>query len=115
MEKPDSALYQWIVLYTDYFNFQFSYLHTFYKPKNIKTKPSTKVKFIFKFSTITGQINILLWTHIGHKQWRKGGKTFISCYTTALKLRDEFNTNFVLVCFSSYSSIKMSQKCGEKQ
>ena len=44
MEKPDSALYQWIVLYTNYFNFQFSYLHTFYKPKNIKTKPNTKVK-----------------------------------------------------------------------
>ena len=44
MEKLDSALYQLIVLYTNYFNFQFSYTHTFYKPKNIKTKPSTKVK-----------------------------------------------------------------------
>ena len=37
MKKLNSALYQSIVLYTDYFNFQFSYLHTFYKPKNIKT------------------------------------------------------------------------------
>ena len=35
---------EWIVLYTNYFNFQFSYLHTFYKPNNIKTKPSTNVK-----------------------------------------------------------------------
>ena len=44
MEKPDSALCLWIVLYTNYFNFQFSYLYTFYKPNNIKTKPSIKVK-----------------------------------------------------------------------
>ena len=44
MEKLDSALCQCIVLYTNYFNFQFSYLHTFYKPENIHTKPSTKVK-----------------------------------------------------------------------
>ena len=35
---------EWIVLYNNYFNFQFSYLHTFYKPNNIKTKLSTKVK-----------------------------------------------------------------------
>ena len=44
MEKFDSALYQWIGLYTNYFNFQFSYLHKFYELKNIKTKSSTKVK-----------------------------------------------------------------------
>ena len=44
MEKLNSALYQLIVLYTNYFNFQFSYLHTFYKPNNIKTKPSTKLE-----------------------------------------------------------------------
>ena len=59
-----------------------------------------------------------LWTHMGHKGWRKGGKTFIRCYTISLKLWDEFNANFVLLYFSSYSSIKMwlfSQKCGEKQ
>ena len=107
MEKLHSALYQWIALYTNYFNFQFSYLHTFYKPKNIKSKSSTK----FKFSTIMGQINIPLWTHMGHKQWRKDGKTFVSCYTIALKLWDEFNANFVLVYFSSYSSIKMWHLC----
>ena len=47
MEKLDSALCQRIVLDTHYFNFQFSYLHTFYKPNNIKTKPSTKVKSYF--------------------------------------------------------------------
>ena len=44
MGKLDSALYQWIRLYTNYFDFQFSYLHTFYKPNNIKIKTSTKVK-----------------------------------------------------------------------
>ena len=45
---------EWIVLYINYFNFQFSYLHTFYKLNNIKAKPSTKVifKLIFKFSTV---------------------------------------------------------------
>ena len=67
MEKLDSALYQLIVLYTNYFNFQCSYLHTFYKPKNIKTKPSIKVKTLFKFSTIMGQIYIPLWTNMGQK------------------------------------------------
>ena len=108
MEKLDSALYQWIVLYSNYFNFEFSYLHAFYKPKNIKTKPTKKLKLIFKFSTIMGQINIL---HFGPtwgiKRWRKDGKTFIRCYTIALKLWDEFNANFVLLYFSTYSSIKM--------
>ena len=37
MEKHDSA--QQIVLYNNYFKFQFSHLHTFYKPNNIKRKP----------------------------------------------------------------------------
>ena len=31
MEKLDSALCQWIVLYNNYFNFQFPYVHTLYK------------------------------------------------------------------------------------
>ena len=44
MKKLDSALCPCIVLYTNYLNFQFSYLHIFYKPNNIKTKASTKVK-----------------------------------------------------------------------
>ena len=48
MEKLDTALCQLIVLYTHYYNFQFSDLHTFYKPNNIKTKPSTKVKSYFQ-------------------------------------------------------------------
>ena len=100
---------EWIVLYINYFNFQFSNRHTFNKPSNIKTKPSTKVifKLIFKFSTIKGQISASLWTHMGHKGWRKDGKTFIRCYTFALKFWVEFNANFVLLYFSSYSSIEM--------
>ena len=68
MEKLDSALCIWTVLYTNYFNFQC--IHTFYKPNNIKTKPSANV---------------------------------ISCYTIALKCWDEFNADFVLLYFSSYS------------
>ena len=66
MEKLDGALCQLIVLYTNYFIFQFSHLHTFYKQNNIKIKHSTKV--IFKFSTIMEHVNVLLWTHMGHKE-----------------------------------------------
>ena len=44
MEKLGNALRLCLVLHTHYFNFQFCYLHTFYKPNNIKTKPTTKVK-----------------------------------------------------------------------
>ena len=44
LDNVDCVNEKRIVLYTNYFNFQFSYLHTFYKPNNIKTKPSTKVK-----------------------------------------------------------------------
>ena len=57
MEKLDSALYQCTVLYTNYFNFQFSYLHTFYNPKNIKTKPSAKVKTYIQISHDNGTDN----------------------------------------------------------
>ena len=32
------------IVSVNYFNVQFSYLHKFYKSKNIKTKASTKVK-----------------------------------------------------------------------
>ena len=72
----------------------------------LKLSLAQKLKIIFEFSTIKGQINFPLWTHMGHKGWRKDGKTFIRCYTIALKLWDEFNANFVLLYFSSYSSIK---------
>ena len=41
-----------------------------------------------------------------HKAWRKDKKT-IKYYTIALKFRDEFNANFVLLYYSSYSSKKM--------
>ena len=45
--------------------------------------------------------------HMGHKGWRKDEKTFITCYTIALKFWDEFSANFVLLYFSSHRSIKM--------
>ena len=107
MEKLNSALCQWIVVYTVYFNFQFSIFILFTTQRTLKPSLAQKLKLIFKFSTIMGLINIPLWTHMGHKGWRKDGKTFVRCYTIALKLWDEFNANFVLLYFSSYSSIKM--------
>ena len=73
MEKVDSALCQWTLLYT-HFNFQFSCLPTFYKRNNI-----------FKCSAIKGQINVPLWTHIRYKGQQKDGKTFIRCYIIALR------------------------------
>ena len=87
----------------------FNFLIFIHFTNQITLKPSLaqKLKLIFKFSTIMEQINVPLWTHMGHKGWRKDGKTFIRCYTIALKLWDEFNANFVLLYFSSYSSIKM--------
>ena len=74
----------------------------------ITLKPSLaqNLKLIFKFSTIMGQINVPLWTHMRHKGWWKDGKTFIRCYAIALKFWDEFNVNFALSYLSSYSSIK---------
>ena len=87
----------------------FNFLIFIHFTNQITLKPSLaqKLKLIFKFSTIMEQINVPLWTHMGHKGWRKDGKTFTRCYTIALKLWDEFNANFVLLYFSSYSSIKM--------
>ena len=87
----------------------FNFLIFIHFTNQITLKPSLaqKLKLIFKFSTIMEQINVPLWTHMGHKGWRKDGKTFIWCYTIALKFWDEFNANFVLLYFSTCSSIKM--------
>ena len=56
---------------------------------------------------------------MGHKGWKKDGKTFAGCYTIALKFWDESNADFVLLYFSSYRSIKnltpLLQECGEKE
>ena len=60
MEKLDSALCQRIVLYTiSIFNFLII-MHFTYQ---ITLKPSLaqKLKLIFEFSTIKGQINVPLW------------------------------------------------------
>ena len=66
MEKLNRAL-SMSICYTRYFSVQFSYLHTFYKPNNIKAKSSTKLNLVFKFSSIKRLINISLWAHAGHK------------------------------------------------
>ena len=75
--------------------------------KTLKRSLAQKLNLMFKFSMIMGQINIPLWTHMGYKGWKKNEKTFRRCYTIALKLWDESNSNFVLLYFSSYNSIKM--------
>ena len=87
----------------------FNFLIFIHFTNQITLKPSLaqKLKLIFKFSTIKGQIKAPLWTHMGYKGWRKDEKTFIRCYTIALKFWDEFNSNFVLPYFSSYNSIKI--------
>ena len=54
MEKLNTALCQWTVLYIPYFNLystiyiQFSYLHALYRSINITTKLSLKVKSYFQ-------------------------------------------------------------------
>ena len=53
---------------TVYSLFQFAYLNAFYKPNNIITKLSLKVKSTFKVSQTKRQIDIPLWTHMGHKE-----------------------------------------------
>ena len=65
----------------------FNFLIFIHFTNQITLKPSLaqKLKLIFKFSTIMGQINVPLWTHMGRKGRRKDGKTFIRCYTIALK------------------------------
>ena len=105
MEKLDSALCQWIVLYTHYFNFQFSYIIHFTNQKALKQSLAQKLKLIFKFSLIRRHINIPLWTHMGHKGWRKDEKTFLRCCTIALKFWDKLNADFVFLYFSNYRSI----------
>ena len=82
------------ILIISIFNFLI-FIH-FTSQKTLKPSLAEKLKLIFKFSTIMGQENIPLWTH--------SGKTCIKCYTIALKLWDEFNANFLLLYFSSYSS-----------
>ena len=77
----------------------FNFLIFIHFTNQITLKPSLaqKLKLMFKFSTIMGQMNVPLWTHNAHKGWRRDGKTFIRCYTIALKFWDELNANFVLL------------------
>ena len=76
MEKLDSAFCLSIVLYTNYFNFQFSYLHTFYKPNNIKTKYSTKVKTYIQIKHNNGTNKCSILDPHGALRMKKGWKNF---------------------------------------
>ena len=80
MEKLDSALCLWTALYTNYFNVQFLIFIHFTNQVTLKPSLAQKLKLIFKFSTITEQINVPIWTHMRHKGWRKDRKTFTRCY-----------------------------------
>ena len=97
------------ILITSIFNFLI-FMH-FTNQITLKPSLAQKLKLIIKFSTKMGQINVPLWTNMGHEGWRKDWKTFIRCYTIALKFWDEFNANFALLYLSSYSWIKMWHLC----
>ena len=105
MEKLDSALCQWIILHIHYFNLP-TFIH-FTNQITLQQSLALQLNLIFKVSPTKRQINITLWTHMGHTEWREDGQTFTRCYTIALKFWDEFNANFVLPYFSSYMPIKM--------
>ena len=47
------------------------------------------------------QIDILLLTHMGHKEWSKDGKTFTRCTFTTLLQNFEMNLMPVLFCYIS--------------
>ena len=98
MEKLDSALCQWIVIYS---LFQFSIFFINFTNRRLPQK----LKLIFKFIPIKRQINVPPWTHMEHTGWRKHGRTFARCF--ALNGGDEFNANFVLLYFLFCRSIKI--------
>ena len=82
MEKLDSTLCQWTVLYIHYFNFLI-FMHS---TNQITLQQS--LNLIFKVTQTKQKINIPLWTHMGHNEWREDGKTCEKgekCYTIALK------------------------------
>ena len=54
----------------------------FTNQKTLKPSLTQKLKLIFKFSMIMGQINIPLWTHIGHKGWKNFYKVLYHYFKT---------------------------------
>ena len=87
------------------FNFLI-FIH-FTNQMTLKQSLTQRLILIFKFTLIKRQINIPLWTHLRNKGSGKDGKTFIGCYTIALKFWDEFNVNFLFLYFLSHWSIKI--------
>ena len=103
MEKFDSSFCQWIVLYTHYFNFQFSYIHAFCKPNNFKKKSSTKVKsYILSINPNKLADKYFTFDMHGHKGWRMDGTTFTRCYT--LLSNAEMNLMPILFCYISHGT-----------
>ena len=80
---------------TVYSLFQFSYLHTFYRPNNITTN------LIFKVSQRKRLIDIPLWTHMRRKEWRESGK-HLQGVTPLFK---NFYMNLMAILFSYISQV----------
>ena len=93
--------------YTVYSLFQFFIFICFTNQITLHQSLAQKLNLIFKVSQTKKQIDIPLWAHMGHKEWKMDGKTFTRCYTIASKFWDEFNSNFVLLHFSSCRSMKI--------
>ena len=53
-----------------------------------KQSLARKLNSTFQLSLINWQINIPLWTCMGHEGWRKDWKPFIRCYIIALRIWD---------------------------
>ena len=86
--------------------FQFIFIH-FTNQITSKQSLGQNLNPIFQLSSINWQINIPLWTCMGHDGWRKNKKTFTRCYTIVLKFWVELNANFFLLHFSCYREIKI--------
>ena len=123
MEKIDSALCQWIALYTRYFNFQFSYLHSFSIFNfliSIHFQFSTFLSpfiFNFQFSYLHSFsiFNFLIFIHFTTQITLKESlaqKLKLVFKFCSIK-RQIFQYNFELWVNKNLTSL--SQKCGEKQ
>ena len=68
MEKRDSALCQELCYTLIISIFDFLIFIHFTNQITLKQGLAQKLKLIFKCSTIKEQINVPLWTHMGHKR-----------------------------------------------
>ena len=67
MEKLDSALCLKLCYILIISMFNFIFIH-FTNQITLKLSLAQKLKLIFKFSTMMEQMDVALWTHMGHKE-----------------------------------------------